>query len=130
MAQLGSSPLSLAQGSNNLLVTVDGQQVALDLNAPEVVALVAEASYALHLVNLLSTDGELNAMVSDEVPDFFSFGFTSIKDLQKKYGQGSSQLKAVSVLVDYVVSTVRVLPLLNKKQSSLTPSSTLRLWKS
>jgi len=45
-------------------------------------------------------------LVSDEVPDFFSFGFSSIKDLRHKYGAGSSQLRAVSVLVDYTVSTV------------------------
>jgi len=106
LAQLQDSPLVLDSESNSLVVNVDGQQVSLDLNAPEVVAVVAEVSYALHLMNLLSTAEELRALVSDEVPDFFSFGFSSIKDLRNKYGRSSSQLRAVSVLVDYAVSTV------------------------
>lgn len=130
LAQLQNVPVALDSGANKLIVTVDGEQVSLDLGSPEVAAFAAEAAYALYLLELLTENEELRTLVSDDIPDFFSFGFSSIKvsiprmfhyeasfivnlplklyqDVQHKYGKASSELRAVSSVLRIIMTTVR-----------------------
>jgi len=106
LTRLQNAPVALNKERTALVVEGTEGQTELTLTAEEVMKFAAEVAYSLHLVELLSANDKLSALVSDDVPDFFTIGFSTLKDLQSKYGKASAEMKAVSVVVNYVMSTV------------------------
>jgi hypothetical protein len=74
--------------------------VTFDLNVPEDRALFSELQYAHTLTGRLKVVGQLNSLVTDDVPDFYALTFASLTGLSEKYGRTSPQVKTGARLID------------------------------
>jgi len=88
----------------NMAIPGDKDPVPLDLEDKDVLAFIAEISFINLLPDALLQKPDLYDLVYDETPDYFTFSFSSIKNLQTKYGPHSEQLRAVFGLIDKTIS--------------------------
>jgi len=128
MADLADSQTSvLTSLDGDLGASVTGSKVTLnyrsegevisatyDLSAPEDRALFAELQYAHTLAGRLKSEDQLNALVNDDIPDFYAVTFASLPALAKKYGHGPQAIGGAK-LID------AALPPLVKNFQSLYP---------
>jgi hypothetical protein len=128
LANLAGSPSVFAGLADGVDASVTGSKVTVnyrqegevisatyDLSAPEDRALFAELQYAHTLAERLESAHELNALVKDDVPDFYAVSFASLPALVEKYGHGSPQTIGGAKLID------AALPQLVKSFQSLYP---------
>jgi len=97
---------SFNKEDNTVQVTVKGQTNIFNLNVKEDAAFVAEIAFALGLVYHLEHNAVLNDLVNDKIPDFYTFAFSSLKDLKAKYGADSARVQIAFSLLDHTISKV------------------------
>jgi len=129
LANLEGSKTSVLTGlTDGLAASVTGSKVTVnyraegevfsatyDLSAPEDRALFSELQYTHTLAGRLQSVDQLNALVNDDIPDFYAVTFASLPALVKKYGNGSPQAVGGVKLID------SALPWLVKSFQALYP---------
>jgi hypothetical protein len=67
--------------------------------------LFAEIAFVNNLISKLQSDAVLSVQVKDNVPDLYSFVFSSLKGIQTRYGADSATFAAALNLVDKTADT-------------------------
>jgi hypothetical protein len=105
------SAVELEAMVKDVTVSVGNKQITFSAKSSEDFALLAELAFVRHIMNKLNSDSALSASVKDNIPDLYSFVFSSLKGIQKRYGAHSDELAAALGLVDK--STEALLATLN-----------------
>jgi len=89
--------------NNKVTATVGSTTATFDLSTPADFALFAELGFVYNFLNTIETDSSLSALVVDSVPDFYSFSFSSLKNIKEIYGEKSDIFVASILLVDSAI---------------------------
>jgi hypothetical protein len=108
---LALSAADLEAMVQDVTVSVGNKQITFSAKSSEDFALLAELAFVRHIMNKLNSDSALSASVQDNIPDLYSFVFSSLKGIQKRYGAHSYEFAAALGLVDK--STEALLTTLN-----------------
>ncbi len=76
------------------------EKVVFDLRAPEQAAVFTELMYIEALPQVLKSDSDLQALVSDNTPDLLSVSISSLSALIEKHGRTSTHAVAAMHLID------------------------------
>lgn len=90
----------VAKFENGMFSSLDN---GADLKASSV--FVSEMRSALWLLNALE-HGSLHQLTTDNVPDFFTMSFASLKSVSSEYGSGSSEVRLAKQIMDTVFKQV------------------------
>jgi len=110
---LSFDPLKLLKSPSfinfaGVVSTVDGilqadisdHSSSFDLSIQEDFVLFAELGFVYNLINTLQSDSDISALAKDDIPDFLSFSFSSLKGIQDKYGERSEKYVVSILLAD------------------------------
>jgi len=86
-----------------MTANIQGVQATFDPTRKADLQFYAEVEMVYSVLDQLNSDSFAH-LVSDEVPDFFTFSFVSLRSLALKYGRTGANYKAAQYILDEVVS--------------------------
>lgn len=93
---------------STLLNDISISGVTFSYKNSEDLALLAELAFVSNLISKLNTDSTFSRLAADDKPDVYSFVFASLKGIQAKYGEDSTEFAAALTLVDKAIETLSV----------------------
>jgi hypothetical protein len=97
---LALSPAELAVLLADVSVAVGDVEVTFTTKTKVDLDLLAELAFVNNLIAKLRDHSELSKLVKDDIPDLYSFVFSSLKGIQEYYGLQSAAFSAALSLVD------------------------------
>lgn len=103
-----SSSQSISARVNGQVVSVDSPvgSASFDLSDPEDYKFFSELQYAYSMPAVVGQDPVLQALVMDDVPDYYALSFASLSTLGAKYGTTSAKFATAATLVDACLPSI------------------------